>query len=242
MYFPIGDMHGAYQINKTLYDKIVVRIGQGIDLAFGGTIVFLGDYIDRGPDSKQIIDWLMGLEDFEINGHKVKHIFIRGNHEQFMLDFLKAPYSDDGLKLLYSWLGHGGKETLDSFDCTTQELVDGKLRKYVKWFRDLPKMFFDPDYVFVHAGLDIYQPLDKQSDYHTLWGFDNNPFAYKEYNRVVVHGHLTRKNGPIVNIANNRIWMDVGSNLYGRAATVCLPEPFDYGFESDGGKYEVIEV
>ena len=235
-------MHGAYQINKTLYDKIVVRIGQGIDPAFGGTIVFLGDYIDRGPDSKQIIDWLMGLKDFEINGHKVNHKFIRGNHEQFVLDFLKDPRSDQGLNILYSWLGHGGKETLDSFECTTQELVDGKLAKYVKWFRSLPIIFKDPDYVFVHAGIDTYSPLHKQNDFHTLWGFDSNPFAYKGYNRVIVHGHMTKKNGPIVDIGNNRIWMDVGANLYGRAATVCLPEPFDYGFESDGGKYEVIEV
>jgi serine/threonine protein phosphatase 1 len=184
----------------------------------------------------------MSIKNFVINGHKVKHIFLRGNHEQFILDFIRDPYSEAGQKLLLIWLRHGGKETLDSFDCTTQELVDGKLAKYTKWFGNLRKIYSDPDYVFVHAGIDRYRPLNKQDDFHTLWAFDRNPLTYKGYNKVVVHGHLMRKDGPIVNIAANRIWMDIGSNLFGRAATVCLPEPFDYGYESNGGLYKLIEV
>lgn len=235
-------MHGAYDINKRLYDKIILAIGKGIDPAFGGTIVFLGDYIDRGPDSNKICDWLMGLEDFEVNGHKVKHIFLRGNHEQFPLDFLEDPYNDKNLRVLHSWLSHGGKETLDSFNCTTQEMVDGKIDKYLDWFRSLKVIFSDPDYVFVHAGIDIYSQLDNQNEFHTLWAFDRNEKSYTKYNKVVVHGHMTKKKGPIVDIKNNRVWMDVGSNIWGRAATVCLPEPFDYGFESDGGTYPIIEV
>ena len=237
MYFPIGDMHGAYDVNVALYNKIVTEIGQGIDPAFGGTIVFMGDYIDRGPDSKKIIDWLMGLQPFEVTGHQVKHIFLRGNHEQFPLNYLKTK----DLQVLQSWLHHGGKETLDSFDCTVQEMIDGKIDQYLNWFRKLRKIYHDPDYVFVHAGIDRYAPLDKQNDFHTLWAFDRNKAAYKGYNRVVIHGHMMNKHGPIVDIANNRIWVDVGANLFGRAATVCLPEPYDYGYESYGG-YKIIEA
>lgn len=242
MYFPIGDMHGAYEIHRKLYDKIVDEIGQGIDPAFGGTIVFMGDYIDRGPNSKEIVDWLMGIEDFEVNGHPVKHIFLRGNHEQFPLDYLLDPHDDKHLRVLEVWLRNGGKATLDSFECTTQEMIDGKIDKYLDWFRQLPIIAHDPDYVFVHAGIDRYARLEKQDEFHCLWGMDRNKQAYKGYNRVVVHGHMMNKAGPIVDIANNRIWMDVGANLFGRAATVCLPEPFDYGYESDGGNYKIIEV
>ena len=242
MYFPIGDMHGVYHIHRNLYDKIVDEIGQGIDPVFGGTIVFMGDYIDRGPNSKEIVDWLMNIVDFEVNGYPVNHIFLRGNHEQFPLDYLLNPYDEKHMRVLEVWLRNGGKETLDSFDCTTQEMIDGKIDKYLDWFRQLPIIAHDPDYVFVHAGINRYTQLDKQDDFHCLWAMDRNIQAYKGYNRVVVHGHMMRKDGPIIDIANNRIWMDIGANSFGRAATVCLPQPFDYGYETNGGDYKIIEV
>ena len=242
MYFPIGDMHGSCDIHRKLYNKIVQKISQGIDPAFGGTIVFLGDYIDRGPDSKKVLDWLMTIKNFKINGHKVNHKFIRGNHEQFVIEICKPDNKYSNKTIIGNWLCNGGAETLQSFDCTINDLLDGKLDAYVNWIRALPRTFTDPDYVFVHAGIDRYQPIKKQVDFHTMWAFDRNHEAYKGYNRVIVHGHMVKKAGPIIDLPNNRIWMDVGAHSYGRAATVCLPEPFDYGYEPDGPNYDIIEV
>lgn len=238
MYFPIGDIHGAYDPMKRLYDKIVQEIANGIDPAFGGTIVFMGDYVDRGPDSKKVLDFLMNLEDFEVNGNPVRHVILMGNHEEMMCQAYRYPNQGPMLRM---WEANGGVETLESFGVTKEEFFAGKLLKYIEWMENLDVLWVDPDYVFVHAGLDNYRPLDQQSIHMCLWAGNRDPDAYGHMNRVVVHGHMIQKFGKhkhndiVVDLERNRVWTDHAMNMFMVAKTVGLPQPFDYGYESHGG-------
>jgi serine/threonine protein phosphatase 1 len=241
MYFPIGDIHGCYDLVRRLYDKIVVRIEAGIDPVYGGTIVFLGDYIDRGPDTPKVLDFLMGLED--VNGDlPIKHIMLQGNHDVMMINVRRYAATLMWQKM---WLNNGGKETIDQFGVTIQDIVDGALDKYIIWMENCPIIAQDPDYVFVHAGVNIHKPLNKQQTeiIACLWDINRDQRAYHKLNKIIVHGHTWQNKfpKPFVDTPNNRIWMDVGAGLFDMICTVCLPEPYDYGYESEG-PYEIIRV
>lgn len=242
MYFPIGDIHGAYDLVRRLYDKIVARIEAGIDPVHGGTIVFLGDYIDRGPDAPKVLDFMMGLKDDDTGKYPIKHIMLRGNHEEMMINTRVCPDDMMGLKM---WLYNGGKETIDQFGVTVQEIIDGALDKYIIWMQNLPMIAQDVDYFFVHAGVNTLKPLDKQQNeiIACLWDINRDVRAYRKLNKIIVHGHTWQNKNPkpFVDLPNNRIWMDVGANLFGMLCTICLPEPYDYGYESEG-PYEIIKV
>ena len=222
MYYPIGDIHGDYENARRLYDRIIEEIDAGIDPAFGGTIVFLGDYIDRGPDSKRVMDFVMGLEDRE----NVKHIFLKGNHEDFMTYCRHNPRD---YKTMDMWQFHGGEETLAAFGVTVGEFYAGALDKYVEWIDALPLIAHDPDYVFVHAGIDPNIPLAQQNAHDMMWEFHRDPETYTDYRKIVIHGHSMKKGGPIIALRKNRIYMDNGMNLFHDPATVCLPEPYEPG-------------
>jgi serine/threonine protein phosphatase 1 len=240
MYFPIGDIHGAYDLVRRLYDKIVPRIEAGIDPVNGGTIVFLGDYIDRGPDSPKVLDFMMGLQDV-VGDMPIKHIMLRGNHDEMMINLRRHPEDIMGLRM---WLENGGKETIDQFGVTVQDIVDGALDNYIVWLESLPMHVQSPDYFFVHAGVNQFKPLNKQNDeLACMWEFNRDPRSYRKLDKIIVHGHfwLGDRDRPFVDTTNNRIWMDVGANIFGMLCTVCLPEPYDYGYESEG-PYEIIRV
>ena len=226
MYYPIGDIHGRFDLLEGLYALVREEIAQNPDPEFGDTIVFLGDYIDRGPQSKEVLDFLMALEDTET----VKHNFLMGNHEEFMIHCRRNPHDQ---QTLGQWLYHGGEQTLKAFGKTAEQMRHGHLEDYIVWMENLPLIAYDNDYVFVHAGIHTHKGLDTQYPERCLWDFVTRDDAYEGYNKIVVHGHITRKVGnrfdtePHIDIANNRIWMEVGANFTNGLAAVALPQPFD---------------
>lgn len=214
MYFPIGDIHGAYDDLCRLYEKIVKEIEAG---GVDGTIVFLGDYIDYGPDSKKVLDFLMKLE----NTDNIKHVFLKGNHEEFITHCRNDITDHHTFDI---WHYNGGSATLDSFNIGHKELYAGEIDEYIDWLWSLPLIDHDTEYVFVHAGININKALRLQNSNEMLWKFYRNPEQYKNYNKIIVHGHSMKRNGPIIDLENNRIWMDNGMNLFHKPATVALPE------------------
>ena len=112
--FAIGDIHGRFDLLTSLMTKIKNQANDG------DKIVFLGDYIDRGPQSKDVLDYLMNKDNFL----GLELITLMGNHERFMIDSY-GPLSDYNY---HSWMLNGGQETLDSFDWN-DELV----KSYIPW-------------------------------------------------------------------------------------------------------------
>lgn len=180
-------------------------------------LVFLGDYVDRGSDSRQVIDRLIRLPG-EVDAECV---FLRGNHEQVFMDFFKDP------SLGRPWFTFGGLNTLISYEVpvrkipTTQEdyetlrIAFGKRvprehRRFIKKTRihhSLGNCFF------VHAGIRPGVPLREQQRSDLLWIKEDFVQSRRRHERLIVHGHFIESD-PV--ILPNRIGLDTGAFMTGR--------------------------
>lgn len=175
----IADIHGCSESLKRLVED-------QIQLGKGDRIYFLGDYIDRGPDSKGVIDYIIQLKQ---QGYKVSALL--GNHEDVLLRCYEHEITAEKCVGMYelkdSWLYFGGKNTLQSF--RLKNLVNFPLH-YIEFLKSLPLYLYNEDFVFVHAGLNfsISDPFsDKLS---MLWIKDYQVDRAKIGNRRVIHGHV----------------------------------------------------
>lgn len=220
-YFAIGDIHGEADKLARLHDAILDRI------AFEGgpaKIVHLGDYIDRGPNSRGVIEKVMALEGRFAEHPEIDVVSLRGNHEQMLLDALEAGDDDP------SWLSQG-LETLDSYAgkfVTDAEGWRGLIpQAHREWMARLPMLLHDRErkLVFVHAGIapDAF-PAEDEDVY--LWTrsdrfFDTKAWPEREELKdlLVVHGH-TPQDAP--EIFPNRINVDTGACFGGYLTAVML--------------------
>ncbi|NUQ26549.1 MAG: serine/threonine protein phosphatase [Saprospiraceae bacterium] len=171
--FAISDIHGCLRTFQCLLDQI--------GLSKADTLYLLGDYIDRGPDSKGVIDLILQLRK---EGHQV--VCLRGNHEQMLLNAL----SKHGLEELQLWLNAGGAETIDSFHDELQ--TDTFLpRPYLAFIRQLDYYALSDDYWLVHAGFNFKKNNPLEDTESMLW--IRNWYAQLKPSvlngAVVVHGH-----------------------------------------------------
>ncbi len=212
--FAVGDVHGRRDLLERL-------IGQLVDYAGGAepavnSLVFLGDYIDRGPRSKEVIDYLI---DLHLPGWETT--FLRGNHDQAFLDFLGDP------NFYRAWRNFGAPETLLSygvmpprfddekaFSKARDELAEKCPPSHLRFLADLALTHEEGDYLFVHAGIRPGIPLDKQMQEDLLWIRDDFLLSSRLFDKVVVHGH-TPTPAPVRR--RNRIGIDTGAH-----ATGCL--------------------
>ncbi len=201
--FAIGDIHGSFDRLQDLMQKIP------IDFA-NDTLVFIGDYIDRGPASVEVVDYLLDLKK-RVPGI----IFLKGNHEDMLEKYL------DGTDR-FTYLLNGGQNTLDSYLSKTDRSDSFPIpTDHIEFFKSLRLYYETEAYIFVHAGLRPKVPLASQETEDLLWIRDK--FIYSKYNfgKPVVFGH-TPLEKPLVE--PNKIGIDTGA-VYGNALTcVQLPE------------------
>lgn len=203
--YAVGDVHGMAPLLEELLDRIAFDPDKDL-------MVFLGDYIDRGPYSKKVVEIL-----FKLVKEFSSVVCLKGNHEQMFLDFLSG--ADP---LLYFW--NGGRTTLKSYGY--RELEDGSYEVFVpehhlEFFRDLPLCLETDDYIFVHAGLRPGIPLNLQNEEDLLWIRHEFIYSMEDFGKTVVFGHT-----PLLEplIMHNKIGIDTGA-VYGRYLTcVKLPE------------------
>lgn len=151
--FVVGDVHGC---SRTLRKLVEDAIKPGPD----DILYLLGDYIDRGPDSKGVLDYLMELfmGDYDLRP-------LRGNHEQLLLDAIDDP------EAFTIWKGNGGYGTLQEFGVSHPRELP---RRYLDFLNIMPLMHLLDDYVLVHAGLDFRKdsPISETSPRDLLWSRD----------------------------------------------------------------------
>jgi len=188
------------------------------------TFVFLGDYIDRGPESAQLVKELRDLQEGRPNV-----ICLSGNHEYMMIWGLSQ-----GEEQLQGWLANGGINTIESYTNGLGELDEEQMADDALWFDRLPKYHEDKHRVYVHAGVSpIYllkdQPLEALH-WHRYPNTDMSGYAGKH----VVHGHTPDRNGPVTK--GNRTALDVGAVWTGRYVVAVFDD------NKPGGPVRVIEV
>lgn len=219
--YAVGDIHGEADLLRRLLDRLRQDIA---DRPTGpvATVIFLGDYIDRGPDSRGVLDLLLSDP---LPGVKLR--FLRGNHEQALLDFLIDPLA------AAEWLRFGGLETLASYGLRAppgsldparlRQLADdlaGRLpAAHLSLLRTTILMAAVGDYAFVHAGIRPGTPLNQQDPEDLLWirdGFLDRSF---QASHVIVHGH-TITDEPV--LAPHRIGLDTGAYASGILSAIAL--------------------
>jgi serine/threonine protein phosphatase 1 len=175
--YAIGDIHGSLQKLRDLIAQCE-RHADGRPTTF----VFLGDYIDRGPDSAGVVDTVMRLQ----SRLTQRVIALKGNHEAVAIEVVDGEADED------FWLREGGTATLRSY--RAQHATDLP-REHVAWMRSLPLHYDDGQRFFVHAGIDPDKPLNAQSDHDLIW--IREPFLSdpRDHGRLIVHGHTPQPTG-----------------------------------------------
>lgn len=217
--YAVGDVHGCLGPLKALEAKI---IADAADEPGEKWLVMLGDYVDRGPQSAQVLDHLIAPPPVGF-----KRICLRGNHEEAMLAALE---DGEGLE---NWIGWGIEATLASYGMSASQIsmlgrsgrASSKLQvlqayipdEHVDFLRRLPVMLSVPGYVFVHAGLRPGLALDQQRDRDLLWIRGEFLDADHDFGSVVVHGH-TPEDEPF--LSPRRIGIDTGCYASGRLTAV----------------------
>jgi len=211
--YAIGDIHGCLDRLVALHEMIAEDIATRPPAHT--TLVHLGDYVDRGADSAQVIDWLINQPPVPADAI----VNLMGNHEFMMLAALAgADKEAPGL-----WLANGGADSLLSWGISRTvppaEWAGRLPRPHLLFLRDLPATHRIGPYLFVHAGVRPGVPLDQQSRQDLLWIREPFLSSRVDHGAVVVHGH-TPKREPIVQ--PNRIAIDTGAVLGGALTCVVL--------------------
>jgi serine/threonine protein phosphatase 1 len=185
----IGDIHG----HLTKLERLMAKIEPRLD----DHIIFLGDYIDRGPDSYEVVEFIL-----EFRERFPATVTLCGNHEHFVTTLFLGNQSES---LRNTWLGrNGGRATLTSYQDR------GLLKVHQEFFSGLPYFHSEGGYFFCHAGVEPRVPLDRQKSFVLLE--DGVAFhSYKgDHGMVVVHGHKRLESG-VPEIHANRINLDTGA-------------------------------
>ena len=218
--YAVGDIHGRLD----LLNELLARIGDDMSSrpAIRPVSIFLGDYIDRGPSSRETIDRL--IEHAEVN----ESVFLKGNHEQIAISCLR----DRGL--FERWMRLGGLETLMSYGITLAALSDDKQivrlqaafhdalpQSHFRFFRDLQGSFALGDYFFAHAGVKPDIPLARQKESDLLWIRQEFLSSRVDFGKIIIHGHTPVRD---IEVEPNRINIDTGAFATGRLTCLVIDE------------------
>ena len=224
--YAIGDIHGCLSELTSLHKEILTNDKFNVkeDL-----LIYLGDYIDRGLKSKQVIDQIIKLKNKQI-----KTIHLMGNHEELMIDFLFNKKNN-----IKNWLNFGADQTFKSYDIEIVEFIkdgfedniidrlrDVLLKKigsdHIDFFNNLELTYSTEKYLFVHAGIDPNKNITEQTKQDYLWSRSNSFFDKNfKAEKIIVHGHTPEQN--VVNYSY-RVNIDTGCYFSGELSCVCLSD------------------
>ncbi|MBI4185132.1 MAG: serine/threonine protein phosphatase [Proteobacteria bacterium] len=218
--YAVGDIHGRADLLDRLHDQI--RADAAARPATRRVVVYLGDYLDRGPASRAVVDRLLcgPLPGFEA-------VYLKGNHEDFLTAFL------DDSSIGFAWIMNGAAATFASygvelspallfaggFEAARARLLAAIEGPHLTFFRALRLFHEEGGYAFVHAGIRPGVPLASQSGHDLLWIREEFLFSSADHGRRVVHGHTIT---PEPEVRPNRIGIDTGAFMTGRLTALVL--------------------
>jgi len=211
--YAVGDIHGCYDQLRAAVAKTRAHAGTN-----SYRVIFLGDYVDRGPDSRAVVNFVKDL----VTNTSAPGVWraLKGNHEQMMI----AAERGEELSL---WVGNGGAETLASYDGYRDEM-----RRHVEWLDTLPTLIETENHIFVHAGLSPRLSLADQPEEVRLWirGWQKHNH---DFGKHIVYGHQAAEGLDLRRFSSG---LDTGA-CYGGPLTVGV---FEAGVNN--GPVEIIEI
>jgi serine/threonine protein phosphatase 1 len=220
--YAVGDVHGRADALRDVFGRI--DADRGISTARRRLTIFLGDYVDRGPASREVLELLIDRS----RSRPRELLLLKGNHESMFLEFFENP------AMLGHWRQFGGLPTLASYGLKpslnpspadqkelarqlAQNVPDGH-RRLIK---AMPISFTCGDFFFVHAGVRPGVPLKNQNEKDLLWIREEFLLHERDYEKIVVHGHT-----PVAKpeVHANRINLDVGAYATGHLACLAIEE------------------
>lgn len=218
--YAVGDIHGRSDLLRSLHRLIAEDAARAPEDE--KIVIYLGDYIDRGLDSRGVLDLLI-----DKTPEGVTPIHLKGNHEATLLRFLDDPSVGE------AWIAFGGAETLYSYGvaratfASDRRALDKARLRLIENFPARHRAFLEGlkpthrigDYLFVHAGIRPGVPLDEQDEDDLLWIREEFLRSTVDYGCVVVHGHSIRRE---VEFRPNRIDVDTGAFASGVLTALVL--------------------
>lgn len=219
--YAIGDIHGCLAETELLLQQI--KLDSDYRDEARTYVIFLGDVVDRGPDSKGVIELLMNFP-----YSFAEPVFIMGNHEEMMVRGLMSEPD-----VLPNWLKYGGYACAESYGVSKRKLMGQDPsslqrilrpaipRRHVEFLAGFLDYVQFGDFLFTHAGIRPGIPLERQASRELRW--IREPFLSFEGNHgvMVVHGHTI---SPEIEIKGNRIGLDTGAYQTGRLSAVCIQD------------------
>jgi serine/threonine protein phosphatase 1 len=218
--YAVGDVHGRADLLTELFQRIDEhRAGNPIGTSIE---VLLGDYVDRGPSSRQVIDLLIC--------RKTTHsaVCLRGNHEAMLLEFMRNPMVNK------NWFNLGGASTLLSYGIAPPRQLSGVALEalpatlfaampptHLEFLQGLPYSFTCGDYFFVHAGVRPNIAISSQDPHDMMWIREDFLASQVDFGKIVVHGHT-----PVMKpeILSNRINIDTGAYATGKLTCLVIDD------------------
>jgi len=203
--YAIGDIHGCLEELRV----IIETLRREENLQLGDALVFVGDYVDRGPDSKGVIDYLIELS-------RSQHcIFLMGNHEDMMLWWLNIQHGNnhtesvDAARYASVWIPNGGDETLISYGVDVfshhsggrTDAIRAIPRSHIEFLKDLRYHYIDGSNLYVHAGVSSLgleaetpqEAVERSTNKDLLW--DRTAFKLRNNFGTIIYGHTPNKSG-----------------------------------------------
>ncbi len=223
--FAIGDIHGHHQQLVNLIDAIAPNADD--------TLIFLGDYVDRGPDSKAVIDTIIALQSV------CEIIMLKGNHEVMMAEAMTTQHLKNRQSLASGWLKYGGIETLASYGMETsayltEQLLSNKatdhiiipdaVKAHLHLIETLPLYYITDTHIFVHASPKLDIDIDAQDEECLLWRRTSKRNAELNYahhsGKTIICGHTAQEDGMPKRLSSKSIIIDTGCYDTGRLTAI----------------------
>lgn len=192
LYYVFPDIHGEYNLLRRALDYVEQAN------PYGGKIIFLGDYIDRGPKNKEVLETVM------YPPKNWEYITLLGNHEDIFLD----AFHNKNINMLYD------TGVLKEYGIEKSEDMSKFPKEILAWMKKLELFHFEDQNVFAHAYYDYSYPPEAQSKSQCVWHRMDDWQSFGNGDLHLTHGHTPRKNGPIS--SPNRTNLDAGAVFYGK--------------------------
>lgn len=209
----MSDIHGCYNELVNLMQDLVdsEKYDEKTD-----RLIFLGDYIDRGDDSRKVIEYIRNLQKDNDNV-----IALKGNHEMMCVDYCRKKGDN--------WLFNGCGNTMDSYETDRKQFLND-----VEWMEQLPLYYEDEHFVYVHAGVDANKPLAEHSAYELLWVRESFIYSVDKFEKTVIFGHtpsisLMEGTKPYRTFADN-VCIDTGCVFGGKLTALIIEDDKIQGF------------